>query len=67
MDREAWRTTVQGVGESDMTQHAHTCLAKNNPYTKVAYLGVTYSDLFQWLTVSIVILLPTGICVHMSF
>lgn len=40
---------------------------QNNPYTKVAYLGVTYSDLFQWLTVSIVILLPTGICVHMSF
>ena len=52
MDREALRTTVQGVGESDMTQHAHTCLAKNNPYTKVAYLGVTYSaTLYQvWFT-----------------
>ena len=52
MDREAWWTTVQRVGESDMTEHAHTCLVQNNPYTKVTYLGVAYSaTIYQlWFT-----------------
>ena len=38
MDRGAWRATVHGVTESDMTEHTHSGSIQDNPWKSITSL-----------------------------